>query len=71
MAELLGLTGPLVGPIALGWAAVRFGAFDRAHLLALARFVIGFCQRAWSHLGLFPQPDGLAGPEAAGVELPL
>lgn len=43
MADLLGLTGPIFGLIALGWVAVRSGAFDRAHLPALARFVIAFC----------------------------
>lgn len=43
MQQLLGLTGPIFGLIAIGWAAVRFGAFDRAHLPALARFVIAFC----------------------------
>jgi predicted permease len=43
VAELLGLTGPIFGLIALGWVAVRSRMFDAAHLPALARFVIGFC----------------------------
>lgn len=42
MPEILAITGPIVLVVGLGWAAVHSGAFDRALLPALGRYVIAF-----------------------------
>jgi predicted permease len=40
MAEVLGITAPVYLIIALGWACVRWGLFERAEMRVLGRFVI-------------------------------
>jgi malonate transporter and related proteins len=56
MLDILAITGPIYITIAIGYLAVRYGAFDKAHTPILGQFVMRFALPAMLFTALVSRP---------------